>query len=159
MSFFGNHEADQRLCFRYTDSTIPLLPKSKISSLQPSSVGLQPGLCATWSETPKTSFLKRSLKYGKDIHELSHVMRKSAFCIYAKNRAVVQLCFHNTDSAISLLPKSEVSSLKPSYVTVQTGLCRTWSDTPKTDFLALWLNCIYRCKTEGETMQTLSISQ
>ena len=28
----GNHEADQRLCFRYTDSTIPLLSKSKISS-------------------------------------------------------------------------------------------------------------------------------
>ena len=26
-------EADQRLCFRYTDSTIPLLSKSKISSL------------------------------------------------------------------------------------------------------------------------------
>ena len=23
----GNREADQRLCFRYTDSTIPLLPK------------------------------------------------------------------------------------------------------------------------------------
>ena len=29
----GNREADQRLCFRYTDSTIPLPPKSKISSL------------------------------------------------------------------------------------------------------------------------------
>ena len=29
----GNREADQRLCFCYTDSTIPLLPKSKISSL------------------------------------------------------------------------------------------------------------------------------
>ena len=28
-----NHEADQRLYFRYTDSTIPLLPKSEISSL------------------------------------------------------------------------------------------------------------------------------
>ena len=26
-------EADQRLCFRYTDSTIPLLPKFEISSL------------------------------------------------------------------------------------------------------------------------------
>ena len=26
----GNHEADQRLCSRYTDSTIPLLPKSEI---------------------------------------------------------------------------------------------------------------------------------
>ena len=25
--------ADQRLCFRYTDSTIPLLPKYEISSL------------------------------------------------------------------------------------------------------------------------------
>ena len=24
----GNREADQRLCFRYMDSTIPLLPKS-----------------------------------------------------------------------------------------------------------------------------------
>ena len=29
----GDREADQRLCFRYTDSTIPLLPKSEISSL------------------------------------------------------------------------------------------------------------------------------
>ena len=29
----GNREADQRLCFRYTDSTIPLLPKYEISSL------------------------------------------------------------------------------------------------------------------------------
>ena len=29
----GNREADQRLCFRDTDSTIPLLPKSEISSL------------------------------------------------------------------------------------------------------------------------------
>ena len=27
----GNHEADQRLCFRYSDSTIPLLLKSEIS--------------------------------------------------------------------------------------------------------------------------------
>ena len=29
----GNREADQRLCFRYSDSTVPLLLKSKISSL------------------------------------------------------------------------------------------------------------------------------
>ena len=29
----GNREADQRLCFRYTDGTIPLLPKYKITSL------------------------------------------------------------------------------------------------------------------------------
>ena len=29
----GNREADQHLCFRYIDSTIPLLSKSEISSL------------------------------------------------------------------------------------------------------------------------------
>ena len=29
----GNREADQRLCFRYIDSTISLLPKSEILSL------------------------------------------------------------------------------------------------------------------------------
>ena len=28
----GNREADQRLCFRYSDSTVPLLLKSEISS-------------------------------------------------------------------------------------------------------------------------------
>ena len=53
----GNREADQRLFFHYTDSTIPLLPKSEISSLWPFSVVVQPGLCRTWSETPKTGFL------------------------------------------------------------------------------------------------------
>ena len=54
-------EADQRLCFRYIDSTIPLLSKSKISSLLPSSVVVQPSLCGTWSETPKTGFLTTQL--------------------------------------------------------------------------------------------------
>ena len=58
----GNREADQRLCFRYTDSTIHLLPKYEISSLLPSSVAVQPGLCRTWSETPKTGFLTTRLK-------------------------------------------------------------------------------------------------
>ena len=61
----GNREADQRLCFRYTDSTILLLPKSENSSFWPSSVVVQHGLCRTWSETPKTGFLKRG-SYGID---------------------------------------------------------------------------------------------
>ena len=47
----GDREADQRLCFRYIGSTIPLLSKSEISSLYPSSVAVQPGLCWTRSET------------------------------------------------------------------------------------------------------------
>ena len=38
-------KADQRLCFRNTDRTIHLLPKFEISSLFPSSVVVQPGLC------------------------------------------------------------------------------------------------------------------
>ena len=56
-----NREADQRLCFRYLDSTIPLLPKSEILSFEPSSVAVQPSLCLTWSETPKTGFLTTRL--------------------------------------------------------------------------------------------------
>ena len=57
----GNCEADQCLCFRYIDRTIPLVPKYQISSLQSSSVVAQPGLCRTWSETPKTGFLTTRL--------------------------------------------------------------------------------------------------
>ena len=53
----GHRTADQRLWFHYTDRTIPLFPKSEFSSLQLSSVAAQPGLCRTWSETPKTGFL------------------------------------------------------------------------------------------------------
>ena len=59
-----NREADQRLCFRYTDSTISLLPKCEISSLQPSSVAVQPGLCGTLSEIPKTGYLRTRLYCG-----------------------------------------------------------------------------------------------
>ena len=59
----GNREADQRLCFRYIASTIPLLPKYKISSFWLSSVAVQPGLCRTWSEPPKTGFLTTSSNY------------------------------------------------------------------------------------------------
>ena len=57
----GNREADQRLYFRYLDSTIPLLPKHEIPSLEPFPVVVQPGLCGTWSETPKTGFLTTRL--------------------------------------------------------------------------------------------------
>ena len=64
----GNREADQRLCFRYTDSTIHLLSKYEISSLQPSSVAVQPGLCETWSEAQKTGFLTTRLIFTRVVH-------------------------------------------------------------------------------------------
>ena len=53
----SNFEAEQHLWFRYTASTIPLLSKSKISSLLPASVTVQAGLCQTGSDTRKTGFL------------------------------------------------------------------------------------------------------
>ena len=51
----GDREADQRLCFRYSDSTIHLL-KSEISSFQLISVLVQAGLCRTRSETTSLVF-------------------------------------------------------------------------------------------------------
>ena len=53
--------ADQCFCFHYMDSTIPILPKFEISSHLPSSVTIQPGLCRTWLEIPKTGFLATQL--------------------------------------------------------------------------------------------------
>ena len=61
----GNRETDQHLCFRYTDSTMVLLLKSKISSFLPSSVLAQAGLCQTWSDPKLLIFLKHRLNYGK----------------------------------------------------------------------------------------------
>ena len=57
----GNREADQRLCFRYSDSTIPLLLKSEISSFWLFSVLVQVGLCRTWSETQIFGFVTHRL--------------------------------------------------------------------------------------------------
>ena len=57
----SNCTADQRVCFRYTDSTISLLFKSKISSFWPASVTVQPGLCQTWSELKIADFLMQRL--------------------------------------------------------------------------------------------------
>ena len=57
----GNRKADQRLCFRYMDSTISLLSKSEISSLKPSCLVVQTGLCGPWLETMKTGFLTTRL--------------------------------------------------------------------------------------------------
>ena len=85
----GNREADQRLCFRYLDSTLPLLPKYKISSLKPSPVAVQPGLCQTWSEITLLVFschgsnlLNAYANYCKDpklLTDMSRDVRKPVF--------------------------------------------------------------------------------
>ena len=56
-----DREADQRLCFRFMDGSFPLLLKSEISSLLPSSVVLHPSLCRTWSGNPEDRFLTTRL--------------------------------------------------------------------------------------------------
>ena len=53
----SNCEADQRLCFRYTDSTLSLLIKSEISSFYAASGTVHVGLC----QNPKTGFLASRL--------------------------------------------------------------------------------------------------
>ena len=65
----GNCAADHHLCFQYIDCTILLL-KSEISSLLPSSVAIQPGLCRIWSETPKTGFLMTWLKFYNSLFKM-----------------------------------------------------------------------------------------
>ena len=59
----SNCTADQRLCFRNTDSKIPLLRVSKVSSFYLYSVTVQPGLCRTWSETQIVGFPTHRLIY------------------------------------------------------------------------------------------------
>ena len=64
----GNREADQRICFRYTDLTISLLPKSVISSILPSSLAVQPGLCGTGRKSRRPVFSQRGL-YDSEIYK------------------------------------------------------------------------------------------
>ena len=65
-------EADQRLCFRYTDSTISLLLKSEISSFWRASVTIQVGLCRTWSESPQIGFSRVAAQIAYSISNLLH---------------------------------------------------------------------------------------
>ena len=57
----SNCEADQRLYFRYTDSTTSLLLKSESSRLQPLSMAAQAGLCQTGWKPPGPVFSRRGL--------------------------------------------------------------------------------------------------
>ena len=58
-----NKEADKHLCSHYIESMIPLLPKSEISSIQPSSMAVQLILRRTRSETPQIGFVTTWLMY------------------------------------------------------------------------------------------------
>ena len=69
----SNCKADQQLGFCYTDSTIPLISKSKPFSLYPS-VLVQPGLCPTCSQTTLLSFSRTGL-FLWHMHKLAYFSR------------------------------------------------------------------------------------
>ena len=108
---WGNHTSDQRFCFHYTVSKIPPLPKSILSSLMPFSVIAQPGLCQTWSETPKTSFLAWWLIY-KHNYVFFPIFREPTVrgwrSISSSNwyNTLLWCCLSVTSQKISLLPRT-----------------------------------------------------
>ena len=63
-----NCEADQRLCFRYTDSTLSLLIKSEISSFYAASgtghVGMLPPFYRTFTQNENVITSNKCLKYN-----------------------------------------------------------------------------------------------
>ena len=123
----SNREADQRLYFRYTDSTLPLLLKSESSSLQSASVTVQSDLFGNHI----VGFLMRRLNFvpngryvlfvnnlcilGNDctsfLNKMSRLMGKPTICIgenkdadqlRGNREADQRLCFrysHSTNSS------------------------------------------------------------
>ena len=79
----GNLEADQRLCFRYSDSRIPLLLKSEISSFLLFSVLVQAGLCRTCSETTLLVFPRGgSFNVGKTFQNTKLMEEEKLFLFF-----------------------------------------------------------------------------
>ena len=90
----GYREADQRLSFRYTDSTIPLLPKSKNSSLWQSPVAVQPGLCQTLSESTLLVF-PRCGSYVLNSPDVTSAVYLKPKAINQTNKSNMQTCLCN----------------------------------------------------------------
>ena len=66
-------------------------------------------------------------------------MRKPDF-VDAKTKAQISFAVIAELPLHGFFLKSEISSFYPSSEAAQTGLCQTWSETPKTGFLASRLN-------------------
>ena len=88
----SDRTADQRLCFRYIDSTAPIRNFKHQTIVY---MAVQPGLCLTWSENPKTCFVVTWLIYQSEgiitnTYTMSHFTRKLVFCI-CKNQELISL--------------------------------------------------------------------
>ena len=86
----GNREADQRLFFRYTDRTIPLLPKSVISSLQPLLCGCTVRFVSDLVGTPEDRFSQNEAQLydygfrGSRLHGRVNMLPEVKVCFYAQ---------------------------------------------------------------------------
>ena len=131
----SNREADQRLCFCYTDSTTPLLPKSEISSLQPSSVAVQPGLCRTWSETPKTGFLAAHM-YRDDLVFSGLIAAVDAVIKCAIDTFTAKKCVPDLVNSLkeTLYPENPTNPVQQVFLTAFSGC-----DIDPTNFPAVTL--------------------
>ena len=137
-------EADQRLCFRYMDTTIPLLPKSESSSIYPSSVDAQRRLCRTWSETPETGFLCRGSYHSQQsMSYLTIWLEYLLFlCIEIKMQIKAlflspfrNIVFHYLDSIMTILLQSKILIFQPFFLKLYRPVCVTSGWTLKTNFL------------------------
>ena len=66
----GNREADQRLCFRYIDSTIPLLPKTKFQAFS-HLLWLYSPVCVRPGQKPQRPFFSQRDSYDTALVEIS----------------------------------------------------------------------------------------
>ena len=97
----SNCTADQRLCFRYTDSTIPLLLIAKTSNVCFFSETVRTALCRTGLEISKISFLASRL-----ILLLQHIY--GAFCSFIDCYSVYMV--YKRYSCMSTVYKSLVAT-------------------------------------------------
>ena len=77
----SNCEADQHLCFRYMDSTIPLLSKSKISSLWSSSVFVYRPVCVGPGQKHKLLVFSRTDSTDRIYTHLSNTKTYSCVAV------------------------------------------------------------------------------
>ena len=78
----GNREADQHLCFRYIESTIPLLPKSEISSQSSHLLWLYRPVCVGPGRKPRRPLFSQRGSYVNGMQ----IMYDSSYCINQGNR-------------------------------------------------------------------------
>ena len=99
----GDREADQRLCFRYSDSTIPLLLKSEISSFKLFPVLVQAGLCQTCSETTLLVFpgVGSFISLCQSLLHLILSFHKRVYLINLKMKFDIKALLHQPNPALS----------------------------------------------------------